>query len=76
MCIVHRWRPPYFIREKSEMEHQQLRDQHHIITEGDDIPPPIANFTDMKIPRPILDFLKTKGIKRPTPIQIQGIPTA
>ena len=30
----------------------------------------------MKIPSPILDYLATKGILRPTPIQIQGIPTA
>jgi ATP-dependent RNA helicase DDX41 len=31
---------------------------------------------DMKIPKPILDYLKTKGIKRPSPIQMQGLPTA
>lgn len=30
----------------------------------------------MKIPKPILDYLKTKGIKRPSPIQMQGLPTA
>lgn len=30
----------------------------------------------MKIPRPLLDYLKNKGIKKPTPIQMQGIPTA
>jgi ATP-dependent RNA helicase DDX41 len=57
-------------------QHQEVRDKFHILTEGDDIPPPINNFTDMRIPRPILDYLKTKGIKKPTPIQIQGIPTA
>lgn len=30
----------------------------------------------MKIPAPILSYLRSKGIKKPTPIQIQGIPTA
>lgn len=30
----------------------------------------------MKIPKPILDFLKANRIVTPTPIQLQGIPTA
>jgi len=30
----------------------------------------------MKIPKPLLDYLKAKGIKKPTPIQMQGLPTA
>ncbi|WVR09449.1 hypothetical protein IAU60_006516 [Kwoniella sp. DSM 27419] len=70
------WRPPHFIRDMSEEEHQAVRDKHHIITEGDSVPPPITAFADMKVPKPILDYLKTKGIKKPSPIQIQGIPTA
>ncbi|KAK1927172.1 P-loop containing nucleoside triphosphate hydrolase protein [Papiliotrema laurentii] len=70
------WRPPRFIREMSDLEHLAVRGKYHIITEGEDIPPPITNFTDMKIPQPILAYLQAKGIKRPTPIQIQGIPTA
>ncbi|GFZ50868.1 ATP-dependent RNA helicase DBP2 [Saitozyma sp. JCM 24511] len=70
------WRPPRFLRDMSETQHQEVRDKHHIIAEGEDIPPPIDNFTDMKVPKPILDYLQAKGIKRPTPIQMQGIPTA
>ena len=31
---------------------------------------------DMKLPAPILKYLKTKGILKPSPIQTQGIPTA
>lgn len=31
---------------------------------------------DMKIPKPILNYLEAKGIKRPTPIQMQGLPAA
>ena len=53
-----------------------MRDRYHIIAEGDDIPPPVPHFADMKIPKPVLDYLATKGIRKPTPIQIQGIPTA
>ncbi|KAK6910852.1 hypothetical protein I203_104886 [Kwoniella mangroviensis CBS 8507] len=70
------WRPPHYVRNMSDEEHQVVRDKLHIITEGDEIPPPIPHFADMKVPKPILDYLKSKGIKKPTPIQIQGIPTA
>lgn len=31
---------------------------------------------DMKIPEPMLQFLKASRITTPTPIQLQGIPTA
>lgn len=33
-------------------------------------------FQDMKIPDSMLQFLKSKKIITPTPIQLQGIPTA
>jgi ATP-dependent RNA helicase DDX41 len=39
------WRPPRFIREISEVDHDMIRMENHIITEGRDIPPPITNFT-------------------------------
>jgi ATP-dependent RNA helicase DDX41 len=29
----------------------------------------------MRLPQPIIDHLKERGIQKPTPIQIQGIPT-
>lgn len=60
----------------SELEHQAVREKHHIIVEGDDVPPPIDNFTDMRIPAALLAYFKSKGIKKPSPIQIQGLPTA
>ena len=31
---------------------------------------------DMRFPQAIIDLLAAKGIKRPTPIQIQGLPAA
>ena len=30
----------------------------------------------MKLPRPLLDYLKAKKIMAPTPIQLQGLPVA
>lgn len=70
------WRPPHYIRSRTEAENGAIREENHILVEGDDIPPPITHFEDMKIPTPILKYLKHKGINAPTPIQIQGIPTA
>ncbi|GHJ86401.1 hypothetical protein NliqN6_2803 [Naganishia liquefaciens] len=70
------WRPPHYIRSRTEAENGAIREENHILVEGDDIPPPITHFEDMKIPPPILKYLKHKGINAPTPIQIQGIPTA
>lgn len=39
------WRPPRFVRNMSEEEHQVVRDKHAILTEGEGLPPPITNFT-------------------------------
>ena len=30
----------------------------------------------MRFPQPVIDALSNNGIKRPTPIQVQGIPVA
>ncbi|CAK5279507.1 unnamed protein product [Mycena citricolor] len=70
------WRPPLYVRDRSAAQHQRLRDKYHIIAEGDDIPPPIEHFVDMKIPQPILEHLKANRIVNPTPIQLQGLPAA
>ena len=34
----------------------------------------MPNFADMKFPPAVLAWLDGKGIKRPTPIQLQGLP--
>ncbi|KAM6500809.1 DEAD domain containing protein [Amanita muscaria] len=70
------WRPPKYIRDQSEAQHQRLREKYHILVNGEDIPPPIENFADMKIPEAFLQFLMSKKIVNPTPIQLQGIPAA
>ncbi|CAA7019968.1 unnamed protein product [Microthlaspi erraticum] len=68
------WKPPLHIRRMSSKQRDFIRKQWHIIVNGDDIPPPIKNFKDMKFPKPVLDTLKEKGIVQPTPIQVQGLP--
>ena len=34
----------------------------------------VPHFADMKFPPAVLAWLEGKGIKRPTPIQLQGLP--
>lgn len=68
------WRPPRWVRDMSEEACQEIRDEWHILVEGERIPYPIKRFEDMKFPRPVIDALREKGIKKPTPIQIQGLP--
>ncbi|CAH8849708.1 unnamed protein product [Trichobilharzia szidati] len=68
------WVPPVYIREQSNEKSEEIRKKHRILTEGDDIPAPIRNFTEMCFPTPLIDLLKLRGIKRPTPIQMQGLP--
>nr|KAG5705142.1 hypothetical protein BaRGS_030859 [Batillaria attramentaria] len=69
------WRPPRYILARPDWKHEKVRKKWHILVEGDDKPPPIKTFREMKFPKAILNGLKKKGIEKPTPIQIQGIPT-
>ncbi|KAL9665333.1 hypothetical protein QQ045_020752 [Rhodiola kirilowii] len=68
------WKPPLSIRKMSNKACDAVRKQWHIIVDGEDIPPPIKNFKDMRFPAPILERLKETGITQPTPIQVQGLP--
>ncbi|GAM21405.1 hypothetical protein SAMD00019534_045800 [Acytostelium subglobosum LB1] len=70
------WRPPSHIRNRSDEDNRKLREELHILVTGENIPPPITSFKDMKLPPTVIDYLKKKGIKKPTPIQIQGLPVA
>ncbi|KJE94357.1 ATP-dependent RNA helicase [Capsaspora owczarzaki ATCC 30864] len=70
------WRPPRYIEALTDDERQKIWEEMHIIVEGDDIPPPIKTFREMKLPKSIIKHLAKRGIKAPTPIQIEGIPVA
>jgi len=54
--------------------HAETRAKWHIIVEGEDCPPPVKSFKEMKIPQCIIQQLATKHIIRPTPIQVQALP--
>lgn len=58
-----------------QSRHDKLRTDLRILVEGDEIPPPLRTFKEMKLHEGIISALKEKHIKKPTPIQIQGIPT-
>ncbi|KAL8624109.1 DEAD (Asp-Glu-Ala-Asp) box polypeptide 41 [Nucella lapillus] len=68
------WRPPPYILAHPPAYHDKVRKKCNILVEGTDLPPPIKTFQEMRFPLPIIEALKKKGIEKPTPIQIQGIP--
>jgi ATP-dependent RNA helicase DDX41 len=70
------WTAPKYILRQGEKMWNKVRTEWHILAEGTDIPPPMKRFADMKFPAPILQALEAKGIHRPTPIQMQGLPVA
>lgn len=45
-----------------------------IMVEGEDPPPPLKTFADMKFPKIILKGLAKKGIEKPSPIQVRISP--
>ncbi|KAG1366561.1 hypothetical protein COCNU_13G003510 [Cocos nucifera] len=67
-------KPPTTIRRLLASNVDAIRKQWHILVDGEDIPPPIKNFRDMRLPKPILKKLKKKGIVQSIPIQVQGLP--
>jgi ATP-dependent RNA helicase DDX41 len=70
------WTCPKHILDQGVDAWTKIRKEWHMDVEGNDIPPPCKRFQDMKFPQPILDILVKKGIKRPTPIQMQGLTVA
>lgn len=69
------WRPPRYIQQYTLEKMERIRKKFHILVDGEDVPTPIKTFKEMKFPRAVLSVLKRKGIKHPSPIQIQGLPT-
>ena len=41
-----------------------------ILVEGEEVPPPLKTFADMKFPACIIKALQKKGIEKPSPIQV------
>lgn len=70
------WTCPKHILDQGLEGWEKIRKEWHMDVEGNNIPPPCKRFQDMKLPQPLLDVLTKKGIKRPTPIQMQGLTVA
>ncbi|KAI8324555.1 P-loop containing nucleoside triphosphate hydrolase protein [Martensiomyces pterosporus] len=70
------WRPLPRHRALSKEGVFARRKLWHIVVDGEDIPPPLFTFKSMRLPQPLLDYLKSKGIVQPSPIQMQGLPVA
>jgi ATP-dependent RNA helicase DDX41 len=68
------WVAPRWLQKLSSEQTARVRENFHILTSGDDVPPPVTRFGDLKLPRAIIDELQSSGITRPTPIQMQGLP--
>ena len=68
------WTVPKCILDLPQARHDEVRKLTGIYVEGDNVPPPIASFKDMKLPKFVINCLKEKGIHKPTPIQMQGLP--
>lgn len=69
------WTPPRYTLAMPESRHEQVRQQLRILVEGENVPPPLKSFKEMKFHRAIIEGLQQKNITKPTPIQVQGIPT-
>ncbi|CAF0916717.1 unnamed protein product [Brachionus calyciflorus] len=68
------WTIPKSIANLPQARHDEVRKLTGISVDGEDIPPPIASFKDMKLPKFVINSLKEKGIIKPSPIQMQGLP--
>jgi ATP-dependent RNA helicase DDX41 len=68
------WKPPLRLRRMPLAKANELRRKWHIIVDGDDVPPPARDFRDLRLPEPMLQKLRERGIVQPTPIQVQGLP--
>lgn len=71
------WVPPRYLTGADADAHSiALRNLHRISVTGDAVPPPVVRFTETKLPPGMLAQLRRKGIKHPSPIQMQGLPVA
>eukprot|EP00168_Porphyra_purpurea_P010677 TRINITY_DN2659_c1_g1_i1.p2 TRINITY_DN2659_c1_g1~~TRINITY_DN2659_c1_g1_i1.p2 ORF type:complete len:292 (-),score=102.27 TRINITY_DN2659_c1_g1_i1:59-934(-) len=70
------WTAPRFLLAAGEAHHEAVRKKNYILVEGTNVPPPCISFREMKLPPVLLSAMRAKGIKKPSPIQMQGLPVA
>ncbi|KAL9704788.1 hypothetical protein quinque_008306 [Culex quinquefasciatus] len=68
------WKPPRYILARADVSHEKVRERMRILVDGENVPPPICTFREMKFPKSILAGLEKRNIRKPSPIQVQGIP--
>lgn len=67
------WKAP---RDVAAQEQERIRKELNILVEGDNIPVICRSFDEMKLPHLIIEGMRRKGIIKPSPIQMQGLPAA
>ncbi|KAM3147462.1 hypothetical protein pb186bvf_000269 [Paramecium bursaria] len=72
--VKTRWRPRKKQRLWDQYKINGLLKKYSILIEGENPPPPIKSFKDLRVDERILKILSKMKIKKPTPIQMQGIP--
>ena len=68
------WSCPKWLQDKYPSYHDRVRRKRNIEVDGEDCPPPITCFKQMKLPKCIVKALESKDIKIPTAIQVQALP--
>ncbi|XP_062560777.1 ATP-dependent RNA helicase abstrakt [Armigeres subalbatus] len=68
------WKAPRYILARTDASHERVREKLRILVDGENVPPPIRSFREMKFPKAILAALEKRNIRKPSPIQVQGIP--
>ncbi|KAL4488411.1 hypothetical protein ABPG72_019261 [Tetrahymena utriculariae] len=69
------WRIPKTYRTVNQREIQKVLKKYNVLMEGQNTPPPIQSFEEMRFPKKIIAILKEKKVKKPTAIQMVGLPT-
>jgi ATP-dependent RNA helicase DDX41 len=71
------WRPPRLLDNVTDDVMNALREHHLIDVDGLDIPPLAERFEDLRLPEALTRHLVVDmRIRKPTPIQMQGLPVA
>lgn len=68
------WTPPRYILSMPKARHHRVWKKYCIDVDGEDPPPPLKSFQDMKFHPAVISGLLKKDINKPSPIQMAGIP--
>jgi len=68
------WTPPRYIQRMPKQRHVRVWKKYCIDMDGEDPPPPLKTFQDMKLHYGIISGLQKKDIMKPSPIQMAAIP--